>query len=211
MPRTVRYNILLDFSQSVTTATGRFQMPSPTALLEDNSRTWICQVDGGPWQAVPPVPGKSPDSAQLQADDAVSFCFGDKYLTTGGSASVSIISVAVTFGRANQNANSQRIASPFFATGGGPKCLFSGHYAGQTGAGITKLPPAYYTDKDGKQYTVDWYQLDAAAVNPPSDSPRGKYEFMIGANAVTYANANYSFGHDPEVDIGNFGALSASA
>lgn len=199
MGRTIHYNVLLNIPDAGANATGRFQDTDPNALLDDNSKVWAVFNTSDPshehWDPLPALVGGRADSASLQQGDNIFIAFGEKFLQTGGAAKVQSLQVAVTFGRALSRGAAQVNASPF-GPNNNPTSLFLAQFTAPT-------ETHNYQDNDPQQtkYTVNWYVLNLGTITDPARRNHNPYTFIVGALATT-ATANYSFSHDPEVDVG---------
>jgi hypothetical protein len=211
LSRHVYYTILFDLTDRERSSNGRFQNYSPTAPIDGNSRRWFAfsasnftreDLDHGdldPADEANPV-----DNAILLPGDSVRFRVGEKVTPHLHTSAVKSIDVAVLFGRHSKSQEEQNHASPFAHGTRHRKCLFQGSY--QIGAPedqqTLKKRHRSFTG-NGYRYDVNWYELKAGLVQLPPRSGGYKFEFMIGANVTTIMNEHYSFGHDPEVDVGN--------
>ena len=211
MGRTITYNILFNFPGANGVATGRFQDRGANAQITDNSRTWQ-QLIGGQWSPLPALVNGRPDSALLLSDDSVAFAFGEKR-PVGAARQVQSVQAAAVIARSLDRKAAQAIASPF-----GPSTNPTTLFIGQTTGGVSSSTlsfagPFTITDKDGSQWTVEFYVLNLGAVTEQVANPRqpSHYTVMVAANVVIGNGMTISFGHDPEVDVGTEQAMPATA
>ncbi|MFN7936562.1 MAG: hypothetical protein U0R19_24785 [Bryobacteraceae bacterium] len=210
MGRAITYNILFNFPAANAPASGRFQDRGANAQITDNSRTWQ-QLINNQWTPLPVLVGGRIDSTLLLKDDQVGVAFGEKRLT-GMPRQVQSIEAAAVIARSLDRNAAQGIASPF-GPATNPTTLFIGQTTG--GASSSSMGfsgPFTITDKDGTQWTVEFYVLNLGAVTEQVANSRqpSHYTVMVAAN-VTTANGTFSFGHDPEVDVGTESSMPAVA
>ena len=210
MGRIITYNILFNFPGANGVATGRFQDRGANAQVTDNSRTWQ-QMINNQWTPLPVLVGGRIDSTLLLNDDQVSIAFGEKR-PAGSPRQVQSIQAAVVIARSLDRNAAQGIASPFGSTTN-PTTLFIGQTTGGVGSSSLGFAgPFSITDKDGSQWTVEFYVLNLGTVTEQVSNPRqpSHYTAMVAANVQT-ANGTFSFGHDPEVDVGTEQSMPATA
>ncbi len=210
MPRQINYNILLNFPQGNGNATGRFQDKSRNARVDDNSRTWnrFDTTLNPPWFPMPVLLGQREDSVVLLNSDSIAIAFGEKRLVTRQNPNpprqVANIQVAATISRALDRQPTEATASPF-GPRNNPTTLFLGSAPGGSGSSTMDFAgPFSITDNDNSNWIVEFYVLQLGAVtevvsnvNTPS-----RYTIMLGAIVQTTGGQTFSFGHDPEVDVG---------
>ncbi|MBL8177054.1 MAG: hypothetical protein JNK48_20440 [Bryobacterales bacterium] len=194
MPRQINFDILFNFSGR----NGRFLDRDPNANDDDNSRFWTSAGANGVRVPVPPILNRRLDSVTLGTNDTVTVRFGYKQRVRRGDPMptpiVQRLDAAVTIGRRLDDGQPpQNIASPF---GGVPQTVFVGSLA------TMELETQQDTDRDGSSDVTFFYKLPLGTVTEAGNSANpSQYAMMIGANVQT-ANGSFSFGHDPEIDVG---------
>ena len=211
MGRAITYNILFNFPGANGVATGRFQDRGASAQITDNSRTWQ-QLIGTQWSALPVLVGGRVDSTLLLKDDEVGLAFGEKR-PAGTDRQVQSVQAAAVIARSLDRNAAQGNASPFGPTTN-PTTLFIGQTTGGvSSSSLNFAGPFNMTDKDGSQWSVEFYVLNLGAVTEQVANPRqpSHYTVMVAANVVMTNGTTISFGHDPEVDVGTEQSMPATA